>query len=167
MSSSGRGLSPRATIYFPEPNLEKEDSMGRINTGRLILGGIVAGILVNISETVLNTVVLKRPWEEAMRALGKPMVMTSSAMMIWICWGFAYGILCVWLYAAIRPRFGPGAGTAMKAGFVAWLLAGLLPSVGMANMGIAPSSLLMISGIWTLVESLIVTVVGAWIYREA
>jgi hypothetical protein len=141
--------------------------MGRINTARLILGGIVAGILVNISETILNTVVLKKPWEAAMQALGKPMVMSSSALMVWIAWGFAYGILCVWLYTAIRPRFGPGAGTAAKAGFVAWLLAGLLSSVGMANMGILPSDLLVISGIWTLVESIIVTIVGASLYREA
>jgi len=141
--------------------------MGRINTARLILGGIVAGILVNISETILNTVVLKKPWEAAMQALGRPMVMSSSALVVWIAWGFAYGILCVWLYTAIRPRFGPGAGTAAKAGFVAWLLAGLLSSVGMANMGILPSDLLVISGIWTLVESIVVTIVGASLYREA
>jgi len=140
--------------------------MGRINTGRLILGGIVAGILVNISETVLNTVVLKQPWAEAMRAMGKSSVMTSTALMVWIAWGFVYGILCVWLYAGIRPRFGPGPATAAKAGFVAWLLAGLLPSVAMANMGIAPVSLLTTSGIWTLVESIVVTIVGAALYRE-
>ncbi len=142
--------------------------MGKINAGRLILGGIVAGILVNVSETILNAVVLKDRWADAMKALGKPMTaMEPSAMVVWICWGFAYGILCVWLYAAIRPRFGPGAGTAAKAGFVAWLLAGLLSSVGMANMGIVPSNLLVISCIWTLVESIIVTIVGAWVYREA
>ena len=142
--------------------------MGRINTGRLILGGIVAGILVNISETVLNAVVLKDKWAAAMQALGKPMTaMNPSAMVVWIIWGFVYGLLCVWLYTAIRPRFGPGAGTAAKAGFVAWLLAGLLSSVGMANMGIVPSNLLVISCVWTLVESIIVTIVGAWIYKEA
>jgi hypothetical protein len=67
----------------------------------------------------------------------------------------------------IRPRFGAGAGTAAKAGFVAWLLAGLLSSVGMANMGIVPTGLLVTSGIWTLVESVIVTIVGAWLYKEA
>lgn len=140
--------------------------MGRINTGRLVLGGIVAGILVNISEAVLNTVVLKRPWEEAMRAMGKPSVMTSTALMVWIAWGFAYGILCIWIYAGIRPRFGAGPATAAKAGFAAWLLAGLLPSIAMANMGIAPASLLTTSAIWTLVESLVVTIVGAALYRE-
>jgi hypothetical protein len=146
---------------------ERRGAVGRINTSRLVLGGVVAGILVNVSETILNTVVLKRPWEDAMRALGKPMSMTGSAMAVWILWGFVYGILCVWIYAAIRPRFGPGGGTAAKAGFVAWMLAGLLPSVGMGNMGIVPTSLLVVSACWTLVESIVVTIVGAWIYRES
>ena len=142
--------------------------MRKINTGRLILGGIVAGILVNVSETVLNAVVLKDQWAEAMKALGKPMTaMDPKAMVVWILWGFVYGILCVWMYAAIRSRFGPGAGTAAKAGFVAWLLAGLLSSVGMANMGLVPTSLLVTSAIWTLVESILVTIVGAWLYKEA
>jgi hypothetical protein len=50
---------------------------------------------------------------------------------------------------------------------VAWLLVGLLPSIAMANMGIVPTSLLVTSGIWTLVESIIVTIVGASIYKEA
>lgn len=142
--------------------------MGKINTGRLILGGIVAGILVNVSETVLNAVVLNDRWAAAMKALGKPMTaMDPSAMVVWIIWGFAYGILCVWLYTAIRPRFGPGAGTAAKAGFVAWLLAGLLSQVGMANMGIVPTSLITTTCVWTLVESILVTIVGAWLYKEA
>src|SRR5262249_26781584 len=141
--------------------------MGKISTGRVILGGIVAGILVNISETILNTVVLKDQWAAAMKALGKPMATSGNASAAWVLSGFIYGILCVWLYAAIRPRFGPGAGTAAKAGFAAWLFAGLLSSIAMWNMGLFPVNLLMISGIWTLVESIVITIVGAWLYKEA
>jgi len=55
--------------------------MGKINTGRLILGGIVAGILVNISETCLNAVVLKDQWAAAMKALGKPMTAMTKTVM--------------------------------------------------------------------------------------
>jgi hypothetical protein len=140
--------------------------VGKINTGRWVAGGIVAGVLVNVSETVLNTMVLKSQWESAMKALGKSMAMSGGAVVVWMAWGFAYGLISVWLYAAIRPRFGPGPGTAMIAGLAAWLLSGLLSSVAMGNMGIVPTSLLVTSGIWTLVESLVATAVGAWIYRE-
>lgn len=141
--------------------------MGRINIGRWLAGGIVAGFLVNVSETALNAWVLRSQWESAMKALGRPMAMEGSAMAVWIAWGFAYGLLAVWVYAAIRPRFGAGVGTALKAGFVVWLLGSLLNAVGMANMGILPANLIAISAIWSLVESLVATVVGAWIYREA
>jgi hypothetical protein len=141
--------------------------MGKINAGRLILGGIVAGIVINISEMVLNTVVLKDRWAAAMKALGKTMAMNSSAMVVWVIWGFVFGVLCVWLYAAIRPRFGPGAGTAAKAGFVAWLFAQLLSTVAMCNMDLFPMNLLMTSAVWTLVEAILATIVGAWLYREA
>ncbi len=140
--------------------------MGKINVGRWIAGGVVAGILVDISEWVLNGVVLRSQWAAAMKALGKTMPESGAAIAVWMIWGLAYGLICVWVYAAIRPRFGPGVGTALKAGFAAWLLANLLSAVGTANMGILPSGILTISAIWGLVESLVATTVGAWIYRE-
>ena len=36
---------------------------------------------------------------------------------------FVLGIASVWLYAAIRPRFGPGAATAVCAGLAVWVIA--------------------------------------------
>ena len=35
--------------------------MGRINMGRVIVGGLLAGLIINVSEFVLNGVV--RGWE--------------------------------------------------------------------------------------------------------
>lgn len=140
--------------------------MGKINVGRWIAGGIVAGILVDISETVLNGVVLRSEWAAALQALGKSMTESGGTIAVWMIWGLVYGLVCVWVYAAIRPRFGPGLGTALKAGFAAWFLSNLLSAVGMANMGILPSGILTISVVWGLVESLVATAVGAWLYRE-
>ena len=136
--------------------------MGKINAGRVFLGGILAGILVNLSEFILNEKVMKSAWEEAMK--GKQVQMGSIA--VWVVWGFVYGILCVWLYAAIRPRFGAGAGTAAIAGFMAWIFTTLLSTVGMINMGIFPPRLLAIGAIWALPESILATILGAWIYKE-
>ena len=45
--------------------------MKPVNWGRVILGGIAAGVVINLSEWVLNEVVLKKQNEEAMKALGK------------------------------------------------------------------------------------------------
>ncbi|MGH9368767.1 MAG: hypothetical protein ACRD3M_13965 [Thermoanaerobaculia bacterium] len=138
--------------------------MKPINWGRVILGGIVAGVIVNISEFVLNEVVLKKANEEAMKALGKSMPTGGGTMMVWILWGFALGIVAVWLYAAIRPRFGAGPGTAVKAGLAVWVLAYLFSTVAFVNLGIFPFNAL--GFIWTLVEPVVATVVGAWLYKE-
>ena len=63
--------------------------MSRINWGRVFLGGLVAGLVINVSETLLNAVVVKSDWEEAMRALGKDpaAAMAGSAIAIWILSG--------------------------------------------------------------------------------
>ncbi len=42
--------------------------MGRINMGRVIVGGLLAGLIVNISEFVLNTMVIGLDMEAAMKA---------------------------------------------------------------------------------------------------
>lgn len=141
--------------------------MGKINWGRVILGGLAAGIVINLSEWVLNGVVLKEQWAESMKALGKSGEVTANQIIVWNIWGFLLGIGLVWLYAAIRPRFGPGAGTAVKAGLAVWFFAHFLWTLGSWNMGLFPQNALMIGVAWELVQSILAAVVGGWLYKEA
>lgn len=138
--------------------------MKSINWGRVILGGIAAAVVVNISEYVLNEIVLKAQMEEAMKALGKGMPTGGGVIPVWILWSFVMGVAAVWLYAAIRPRYGAGPMTAAKAGVAVWVLAQLLSSIAFANLGIFPLSGVML--VWTLVEAVVATVAGAWVYKE-
>ena len=39
---------------------------------------------------------------------------------MFLAWGFLVGIFAVWLYAAIRPRYGAGPKTALCAGAAVW-----------------------------------------------
>jgi len=91
----------------------------------------------------------------------------GSAILVWILFGFALGIAAVWLYAAIRPRYGAGAGTAARAGVAVWFFQSLLPSVAQLNLALFPSKLVLTATAWGLVELIIATVLGAWLYREA
>jgi hypothetical protein len=138
--------------------------MKSINWGRVILGGVVAGVVVNVSEFVLNEIVLKSKNEEGMKALGKTMPTGGSVMTVWILWGFAMGIAAVWLYAAIRPRYGAGPGTAVKAGVAVWILAYVFCTIALSNMGVFPLNA--VAFVWVLAEAILATVVGAWLYRE-
>lgn len=140
--------------------------MKGVNLGRVILGGLVAGIIVNISEWLMNGVVLKKDYEDAMKSMNKPAEMTGAQGAVWIVYGFVIAIAAVWLYAAIRSRYGAGAGTAARAGVAVWFFSYLLPNVAMANVGVFPSRVLVTTCVWGLVEQIVATTVGAWIYKE-
>src|SRR5437660_9529919 len=83
----------------------EEDSMVRTNRGRVILGGLLAGLVINIVEYITNGVVLKEGWGQAMRALGKSAELNTGAIVMFNIGGFLLGIAAVWLYAANRPRY--------------------------------------------------------------
>src|SRR2546422_7826803 len=69
--------------------------MGKINLGSVVLGGLVAGVVLNIVDYLVFAVVLKLP--------------VTSGQLIWfVILDFVYGIGLVWVYAAVRPRFNPG-----------------------------------------------------------
>ena len=140
--------------------------MGKINLSRVILGGLLAGVVINLVEGVSNGVIFEKQWAQAMVALGKAAAPSVKQIVALNLWGFALGILTVWVYAAIRPRFGAGPRTAMCAGLTVWALAqGMgtaipvffhLYSVGLALTAVSIE----------LVEMLIAGVVGAYIYKE-
>src|SRR2546423_14006753 len=112
--------------------------MAHTNRVRVVLGGLLAGVVINVVEFVTNGVVLKADWGQAMQALGKPAVPSGSAIAVYNVWGFLVGIAAVWIYAAIRPRYGAGAGTAARAGIAAWGLADFLANLAKYASGGLP-----------------------------
>jgi hypothetical protein len=139
--------------------------MGKINIGRVILGGLVAGLIINISEYVLNTYVAAEESAAIMERMGLPPV--GMHQIAWfLILTFVLGIIIVFVYAGMRPRFGAGAKTAAIAGVVIWLVA-MMSAVADTIMGILPSNLLLLAGAWSLVETVVAAVVGAWLYQES
>ena len=139
--------------------------MGRINMGRVIVGGLLAGLLINISEFVLNMFVLEKDMEAAMKAMNLPPI-DNSQIPFFVVFGFALGIATVWLYAAIRPRFGPGVPTAAYAALAVWFLAYLYPTLFFLVLHIFPTNGNIVGVVWGLGEILIAGVAGAWAYTE-
>ena len=78
-----------------------------------------------------------------------------------------FGIFLVWLYAAVRPRFGPGPRTAVIAGLACWVLIGLLHALSEAPMGFFPQRLMVIAVSVGLVQMVLAALAGAKVYTEA
>ena len=142
--------------------------MGRINWAKVLLGGLLAGVIINIGEYLFHAVLFKDQVAEMMRSLGKDpaTVMTGNAIVIWNILGFLAGIGAVWGYAAIRPRFGAGAKTAAIAGVAVWYFSRFLGAIGEMNMGMASQKMIMTGLVWSLIEIVLATIAGAWAYRE-
>jgi hypothetical protein len=140
--------------------------MGRINTGRVILGGLLAGLVFNIGETILNAVLLAAPMQEAMQAhsLAQP---GGGVIGVFVLLGFLIGIVMVWLYAAVRPRLGPGPKTAALVGVAVWFFIYPGATVGYVSMGLFPANLAVLALVWGLAEMVLSALAGGWAYKEA
>jgi len=140
--------------------------MGKINWARVFVGGLLAGVVSNILGFAIWYVYLRDQWGPAMEALGRPIQETTGMNIFWVVVSFVGGILGVYLYAAIRPRFGPGPKTAACAGFLYWLIGGLLPTVGWGTILGFPRGLLATDTVIGLIITVIAVVAGAWAYKE-
>jgi hypothetical protein len=145
--------------------------MGRINLARVVSGGLLAGLIMNISEFVLHAVVLAadgqelvEEWQKLGLVDGEP----DPSLLLWLVIAtFGLGLLAVWTYAAIRPRMGPGPGTAISAGLLVWALSYLYAAVYVhAGLTVYPAKLTWLPVAWSLIEVPVATLAGSWLYRE-
>ncbi len=139
--------------------------MGKINMQKVLIGGLIAGVVLNVVDSVLFGVVLKDQMAAAMTSINRP-AMTNAQIPWFVVLDFVAGVFLVWLYAAIRPRFGAGPATAAKAGVAAWFLGSLLVALFMWPMHVMPQNLTIITTLVCLVEWPLATVIGAKFYTE-
>jgi hypothetical protein len=138
----------------------------KINWSRVILGGLLAGIIINVCEALVNGLLLSGEWATAMKALNKsPDIGIGGNAAFWL-WGFLIGIYALWLYATVCPRFGAGPKTAMIAGVAVWVPASLLAMIAPTAMHLFRYRMIAIDVVLGLVEIVLGTVVGAWLYKE-
>jgi hypothetical protein len=136
-----------------------------MNTKRILLGGLLAGLVINIGETILNIPLIGKEFDAATQQLGLA-PMTGGTIGVFVVMCFGLGILATWLYAAIRPRFGAGPRTALVAGVFVWLLVSAWANLTSLAMGLFPTRLLVITMAWQALEIPLATLAGAWVYRE-
>lgn len=141
--------------------------MAGINTGKVIAGGFLAGLVANAIDFVTNTYILAADWQAFASAHNMDAAaMTSPAVAgTWIAVDFVFGILLVWTYAAIRPRFGAGAQTAIYAGLAVYL-APTLVLFGFTMMGMLTMAMFVKGSVASIVSTLVASVVGASMYKE-
>jgi hypothetical protein len=139
--------------------------MGGINTGRWLAGGTVAAILIWLLEGA-GSILYMDDWQASLQALGITFEMNARMWAISVLVSLISGLVLIFLYAAARPRFGPGPKTAMIVACAFWLGGYLMSLIGFYMLGMYPTGLLVTWGVVGLVEMNVAALVGGWIYRE-
>ena len=139
-----------------------------INTSKVVVGGLAAGVMGNIVGYVGFGMLLGPRFEAEAVAVAPTLAgrgMTTGAVVTNIVSTFVIGLLLVWLYAAIRPRFGPGSRTAIFAAMVVWLC-GFLFHMDWLIVGLMTQQTYALASLVALVQTIASAWVGGMLYKE-
>ena len=139
-----------------------------INASKVVVGGLAAGVALNIIGFLGNGMLLGKRMEAEMAATAPSLAgrgMSPGMITFAVVTQFVVGILLVWLYAAMRPRFGPGFATAAKAALVIWVC-GLLFYQDWMHLGLMSGTTYLAASAIALVNLLVGAWVGGMLYKE-
>lgn len=136
-----------------------------MNYGRILVGGLAAGLVLNAIEFVMNTFVLADAMAPVYEQMGVPEP-AGGTVMLFVGFAFLLGLVLAWLYAAVRPRLGAGPATAAKIAGVFWIGAVAFPVTGWYAMGVMPAGLALIAMGYGLVEFVLAALVAGALYHE-
>lgn len=141
-----------------------------INMKKVLVGGLVGGIVLNILDFVTYGYIvgdrLKAETNAFKAGLGDSMAtMSTTNIVTYAVVDFVIALVIVYVYAAVRPRLGPGPMTAIKVALIFWIF-GLFMQSSYLTMGIMSSGLFATVAIIWLVELAITAYLGARLYTE-
>ncbi|HEX9119150.1 MAG TPA: hypothetical protein VF840_01290 [Terriglobales bacterium] len=137
--------------------------MGKINWGRVVLCGIVAGL----TWTVLSSLITAFFARDFVAAVPGGRLSSPSGGLVAFLFtvNLVMGIWAMWHYAAIRPRYGPGPKTAVATGFSWWIISSLIDATWGSFGFVVPKAVLAPMAA-SLPAIIIAALVGAYFYRE-
>ncbi len=104
--------------------------------------------------------------EVALQAHNLAMEMSVGMGLLTVVVSLLVGLTLVFFYAAARPRLGPGPKTAIIVALALWFGGFLINLIGYGMIGLYPMGMLTIWGVQGLVELIVASLAGGWIYRE-
>ncbi len=139
-----------------------------INTRKVIVGGVAAGVVVGVIDFVFNGIVIAEQNEAALNALNPDLAGNlegGSFLAFIVVLNLMWGLLIAWTYALMRPRYGAGSRTAFFAALQVWCVVTLV-SMFMAFIGMFPWSLLALGSVVAALEFLIGANIAGYLYAE-
>ena len=140
----------------------KENRM-TINTKNVIISGLVAGVIINLSAITMVPVV-GNEMDAVIANLGLP-PLSNAAMGYFSFISFVFGMLLMYLYALAKPLFVSKIKTAVIVSTIVWILAYLSSNLALAVYGFMPLKFVIIGSVWGLLELLLASIIGSRFYK--
>jgi hypothetical protein len=137
-----------------------------MDIAKIIVGGIVAGIICFVGDGVVHGVLLQPIWLDIAGTLNLPPGDPAASFAYYALYDLAKGFGSVAMYAAIRPRFGPGPRTAIIAGLATWALCIPIPLFGLLPTHFFGRKFALLWSIYGAFPVVIGAVAGAALYKE-
>lgn len=110
----------------------------RTNLSRIILCGVVSGVIINAIEWIAHRVLLDARWNAAFAAIGK----VPSFWGTFVVANFGVGVVSVWTYWWLSGIYGRGSRAALTTGAAMWIIFWVIPIMGLQPFDIFPNYLL-------------------------
>ena len=137
-------------------------AMGKVNWQRVLGGGLLAGIVWIILGSIVTALLGRDFAALPHNQLGRP---TPGFILLNAILDLLEGISIVWLYAAIRPRYGAGPKTALIASLAWWFIV-TLGDATWCSFGFFPPHTVIPLMVGTLPALIVATLAGARLYKE-
>lgn len=142
--------------------------MARINWGRLILGGLIAAVIMFLTDGFIHERLVNADWQAVYRGLRATEPEPHSTSMVYFgIYELGRGLISLFFYATMRTHFGPGPKTAVLAGIAGWIAFSLTGPAQFIPLGFFSNALWLKVGALHLVTSILATLAGAAIYKDA
>ena len=142
--------------------------MTKINWTRLVIGGLIATVILFLTDGVLHEHVFHTYWEYVYDGLSAHETSMSHgiAVLYFFVFELGRGFLAIFVYALMRPFHGAGAKTAVYAAIVAWLAFSVAGPAQFIPLGFYSRRLwVMVAGA-QLVTSIVANLASAWLYKD-
>jgi len=142
--------------------------MAQINWGRLIVGSLIAAIIMFVADGFIHETIAKADWRALYEALGaREPEPHGSSMIYFAIFELGRGFTAMMLYVLMRAFFGAGPKTAVLAGIVGWIAFSLTGPVQFIPLGFFSNALWLKVGAIQLIVSIVATIAGAALYKDA
>ena len=142
--------------------------MYRINWVRVLVGGLVASVILFLTDGLFHEQIVVADWQAVYHNLGvaEPHH-TGLGVLYFAVFDLGRGLISIYLYALMRSCCGPGPKTAVLAGLVAWIAFSVTGPAQFIPLEFYSNALWIKVGAFQLVTSIVAAVAGAALYRDA